>query len=383
MDGDEIPDETTDDIEVVYLDEEEDDDIGVRNIDINELEEIEPDDSNYEQIEEEIIDRSKLTFPRHTTSVFSGDLSPNGLFAVTGGEDDIAYIWSTETAEVYLECTGHKDSVTEVAFSHDGQYVATGDMSGLIQTWSMKESKLIWCYEGDDLEWMKWHQQTHVLFAGYRSGDIFIWQIPQGNCKVLPSHGNATLCGKVLSDGKRLVAGYRDGQVKLWDIKSSCVVWQLEKTLPLAVNSLDTTSDDSLLIVAPDAQIIKLADGKLADVLLNDDEKDIESVSFNSSLGIIVTGSLSGQLCVWDIGKKNLRHQAKIEASVTVLKWGQNGKIFIGATDGAVYVCDSKTGTLADTLTGHWADILSISVSADGSKILTTSDDGSAKIFAV
>lgn len=379
MDEDEIANDITDDIEVVYLDEEEELD-DVRNININE---IEPGDQNDEEITEEIIDRSKLTFPRHTTSVFSGDLSSNGLFAVTGGEDDVAYVWSTETAEVYLECTGHKDSVTEVAFSQDNQYVATGDMSGLIQIWSMKETKLIWCYEGDDLEWMKWHQQTNILFAGYRSGDIFIWQIPQGNCKVLPSHGCPCLCGKILSDGKRLVAGYRDGQVKLWDIKLSSVIWQLEKTLPLGVNSLDTSNDDSLLIVAPDAQIIKLVDGKFAEVLLDGDEKDIESVLFNNNLGIIVTGSLSGQLCVWDIGKKSLRHQAKIDSSVTVLKWGENGKVFVGATDGVVYVCDAKTGTLVDTLTGHWADVLSITVSADGRSILTTSDDGSAKIFAV
>ena len=47
---------------------------------------------------------------------------------------------------------GHKDSVTCTAFSHDGKFVATGDMSGFIIVWDVSTKKEIWSFEATDLE---------------------------------------------------------------------------------------------------------------------------------------------------------------------------------------------------------------------------------------
>lgn len=367
-------------IEVVELDEEIEDDDRIP-FDIREMEEIE--DDGMEEIESEVLDVSKLTFSKHGKSVFCADVTKDGLLAVTGGEDDMAFVWSTGSGEVVLECTGHKDSVTEVGFNFDGQFVATADMAGLIQVWSVNEKKLIWCYEGDDMEWMRWHQLANVLVVGCHSGDIYIWQIPQGNCKVLPSHGSLSLCGKILNDGKRLISGYMDGQLKLWDMKSASVIWQLAEPQPDGITSLDLNKENSLALLAPTAQVVKISDGKTAACLLKDHEKEVEAVTFSQELGVAATGSLSGQLCVWDVGKSVLRHQAKIDPSVTVIEFGKNGIMFVGAIDGAVYVCDARSGTLVETLTGHKRDILNITVPETGGWILTTSDDGTAKIFTV
>lgn len=47
---------------------------------------------------------------------------------------------------------GHKDSVAQVSFSHDGALMASGDMSGLIQVWHISTKELIWSFEVADLE---------------------------------------------------------------------------------------------------------------------------------------------------------------------------------------------------------------------------------------
>ena len=39
-----------------------------------------------------------------------------------------------------------------MGFSHDGKYVSTADMSGLIQVWRVDNSQLIQSYETSDLE---------------------------------------------------------------------------------------------------------------------------------------------------------------------------------------------------------------------------------------
>nr|CAI5850925.1 unnamed protein product [Callosobruchus analis] len=374
MDDLDIPDDELEDIEVIYSDGEGDfEEQPAENM---------IEDANEEEIEAEVIDLSILTFSKHTKSVFCSDVSSNGQLAVTGGEDDIAYIWDINSGDVLVECTGHKDSVTEASFNYDGQYVVTGDMAGMIQVWSVEQKKLVWCFEGDDMEWLFWHSKANVLLCGCHSGDVYVWHIPEGKCKVLPSAHNASAtCAKLLPNGKQLLVGYEDGNLQLWNIKETTAEWNNSQFT--TVTSLDINEEGTLAVVAPSSTIVKLADGKVTATLLPNEETEIEVATFNKETGVVATGSLSGQLCVWEVGKQALRHQARIECSVTVLKWGPGAKIFVGATDGAVYVCDVKTGLLLETLTGHKADVLSISVLNDGKRILTTSDDGTAKVFNV
>nr|KAF6352855.1 angio associated migratory cell protein [Pipistrellus kuhlii] len=79
-------------------------------------------------------DDSEVTFALHSASVFCVSLDPKtNTLAVTGGEDDKAFVWRLSDGELLFECAGHKDSVTCAGFSHDSTLVATGDMSGLLK----------------------------------------------------------------------------------------------------------------------------------------------------------------------------------------------------------------------------------------------------------
>jgi len=368
--------ENIDDIEIIYSDDE-DDFIHPDQIDDEDFtEEVQEEDTT------EVEDVSRLTFAKHTKSVFSSAVSGNQRFAITGGEDDVAYVWDTSSGEILFECTGHKDSVTEVAFNNNDTLIATGDMAGMIQVWSLEEKKLVWCHEGDDLEWLTWHQQANVLICGCQSGDIYVWQIPSGTNKVLSCYDNVPCTsGKLLPNGKQLLASYGNGNVRLWDIKLSKPIWTNSDSE--AVNTLNLTPDGLLAITAPSAQVIKLSDGKTIGKVLIESETEIEASLFNTDLDILVTGSLSGQLCIWQLGKFTLRHQAKIDSSVTLLEWGSDNQIYVGTSEGSIYVCDVRSCSLIRALTGHRSDILSMCPFANGKRLLTTSDDGTAKIFEI
>ena len=75
-----------------------------------------------------------------------------GRIAVSGGEDDKAYVWDITDGKLIFECGNHCDSVTHALFSYDGVYVATADMSGFIQVWKMATKAVVWSFEiGGDL----------------------------------------------------------------------------------------------------------------------------------------------------------------------------------------------------------------------------------------
>lgn len=47
---------------------------------------------------------------------------------------------------------GHSDSVTCTGFSHDGKYLATGDMAGGVRVWSVEDRQPVCAFESSDLE---------------------------------------------------------------------------------------------------------------------------------------------------------------------------------------------------------------------------------------
>ncbi|GCC17618.1 hypothetical protein chiPu_0022630, partial [Chiloscyllium punctatum] len=139
-----------------------------------------------------------LLFPE---PVFCLSLDPkSNSLAVTGGEDDTAFVWRLTDGEVLLECTGHKDSVISASFSHDSALVVTGDMSGVIKVWKVETKEEIWSFEVGDLQWVEWHPCAHVLLTGTDEGSCWMWKIPSGECKTFSGPGCQATCGKVLPD---------------------------------------------------------------------------------------------------------------------------------------------------------------------------------------
>lgn len=84
-------------------------------------------------------DDSTASFRGHGESgaaVFAVALHPiDPLVAVSGGEDDLAHLWRTDTGAEIIALAGHSDSVTSVGFSFDGEMVATGGMDGRVRVW--------------------------------------------------------------------------------------------------------------------------------------------------------------------------------------------------------------------------------------------------------
>jgi ribosome assembly protein SQT1 len=98
--------------------------------------------------EEVIVDDSIQGFFLHTSPIYSVALFEN--WAATGGGDDLGYVWDVTNGEMIMKLDGHTDSVTNVTFSHDGSYLATGGMDGQVRIWSVREQKLVVALEAGD-----------------------------------------------------------------------------------------------------------------------------------------------------------------------------------------------------------------------------------------
>ncbi|XP_019409890.1 PREDICTED: angio-associated migratory cell protein [Crocodylus porosus] len=349
-------------------------------------------------------DDSEVTFARHSASVFCVSLDPRtNTLAVTGGEDDQAFVWRLSDGELLFECSGHKDSVTCAGFSHDSVFVATGDMSGLIKVWRVDTKAEVWSFEVGDLEWMEWHPQAHVLLAGTADGNSWMWKIPGGDCKTFQGPGCPATCGKVLPDGKRVVVGYEDGTVRVWDLKqgSSIHVLKGQDGHQGPLTCVASSKDGSLVLTGSvdcQAKLVNAATGKVVCVFQEGsaallppaggaeepESNSVESLGFCNVMPLAAVGYLDGTLAIYDLSTQSLRHKCQHESGIVQLLWEESAAVvYTCSLDGAVRLWDARSGKLLSEYRGHGAEILDFALNKDASVVVTTSGDHQAKVFCV
>lgn len=298
-------------------------------------------------------DDAILTFRGHSGAVFCGSLHTHEDLAVTGGEDDRAFVWSTETGDVVHEVTGHTDTIIAAQFSPDGKYLAIGDMAGEIEVLKLSANyQRIWEFSMGDMVWMKWHTDISVLLAGSESGEVYVWRMPRGDCKVFQSSGHRAETGTLSADGAKLVVGYGDGSIRMWDIKSSTCVQEILADSPMghteSVTCIATDPDNGTFLSGSEDG--KMLIGGLSGPLgvLSPDAGAVESLAYckDSDIKLAACGTLTGKVSLWDIGKRTVRVECEnIQPSgVTRMLWAAGHNLVCSTLDGCVKCFDGLTG---------------------------------------
>ncbi|XP_065360723.1 angio-associated migratory cell protein [Calliphora vicina] len=407
------PADIEDDFEEVYDDNdgpppEDDDDLEMEEITLEELEsrlESVYDVSDDEDRKSPVQDNSIFTFQQHTAPVFACALNPQNSLCATGGEDDKVYVWNRNNGEVIHEITEHKDTITEVHFNHDGTYLATGDLAGEILLHKLQESssggnaekedtvgltmRKVWEYSMGDMSWMRWHKGANVLIAGSEDGEIYVFRLPAGDCKILPGQGVRCESGEITGDGKKLFASYNNGTYKLWDIKTAAVLMEVDEQHPMVHQEGSTTvacDKESPLYMSGDENgkiIFSTPNGPVGMVEANG---AVECLAFSPSADfrMAASGTLHGQVAIWDHSKLSLRTECeRAYDGITKIQWISDFTVLVSTLQGNVIAYDARTGQRKFTLTGHLAEVYSFSFDPKESLLLTVSEDNSAKIFKV
>ncbi|KAJ3714270.1 WD40 repeat-like protein [Lentinula raphanica] len=351
-------------------------------------------------------DNSVQAFLNHQSSVFAVAVHPTQPLAVSGGEDDLGYIWDITDGEVIVKLTGHTDSVVCVGWSFDGQIVSTGGMDGKIRLWRRvgQEDYRTWEFltelQGpDEVLFMKWHPKGNVLLAGSNDTTLWLWQLPSGNTmQVFAGHTGPVQCGTFTPDGKRIVSACGDGTLILWDPRSPTPVFKLtaeDARFDLdGITSLGVNPSSTLAIVggaAGGVRVVSLTKGEIVTALGGHTAgESIEAVEFidltntGSGPGVVATGATDGKICLWDLATMRLRSTLEHSDAITTiltLPAPKNHLIVSGSADKTLRTWDARTGALVKEHKGHQGPVLGASLGLDGSVIVTAGDDGVSLVF--
>ena len=119
----------------------------------------------------------------------------------------------------------HSDSVSFVAFSNDGNFIASGGLDGKVYIFDMQGSTICGLEGPSEVTWLTWHPRGSIVAAGSEDGTVWMWNAQNGQCmNVFTGHSDSISCVLFSPDGKILVSSSTDGSLIVWDPKTAVAI---------------------------------------------------------------------------------------------------------------------------------------------------------------
>ncbi|KAJ3026397.1 UNVERIFIED_CONTAM: hypothetical protein HDU68_005726 [Siphonaria sp. JEL0065] len=330
----------------------------------------------------------------HKEPVYTVTMHPTqDSIVVSGGGDDSAYVWSSETSEVVKQLTSHTDSVVASGFSFDGQYLATGGMDGRLFVYKVSTGEQVLELDGPaEVTWLNWHPRGNALLCGSSDGTLWMWAIPSGQCmNVFTGHSGSVSCGQFSPDGKSIVSGGEEGNLYNWDPRTAAVKQLFRSDDARFLNGSSVTSvgvhQDSQVVLAGgqdgSASLVHMGSGRILGSV-SKAEDSIESIGFSSHLPIASVASIDGTVALWDITAMRLRQTFRHPKGVTKTIFLKTKPLLLSASlDKTVRLWDLRTGSFVRSFYGHSGPILDMSIGGSETSFVSCGEDGSAQVFLI
>lgn len=274
-------------------------------------------------------------------------VSPDGRqVAAALGVGQIVRLWDTASGALLQTFEGSTDGVVAVAFSPDGQTLASGGYDRSARLWDIATGAEIRRFEGhtDGVESVGFSPDGRTLITASDDRTVRLWDVATGQeLRRLAGHTNPVYSAAFAPDGRTIATASFDLTARLWANPSQ------PEYPPLAGVNPNSFSN---------------------------------AVKFAAD-GRAIAGDVEGGLRLWDVQTGQPVRRFDYENLLLSVAISPDGRLVLGgAGDGALVGWDTRTGERLFTLTGHQVEVSGVVVSPDGRYALTAgASDGTARLW--
>jgi WD40 repeat protein len=278
----------------------------------------------------------------HSDYVRAVAFSTNGNVLASGSDDETIKLWDVQTGSLIRTLTGHTDYVMAVAFSPDGEMLASGAdyYDGSVKLWYYQTGELIGTlpYSTNGVYSLAFSPDGKWLALGCANHDVRLWNTQTGGTALLSGHIRSVNAVAFSPDSKKLASGDDHEDIKIWDVQNLTLIKTLSPSSNGGhVDSLAFSPDSytgNILAAGYGGSTIKIWNVQYASIIreLSGHSEGVLSVSYSTDGNTLASGSKDNTIKLWDI----------------------------------------QTGDLISTLTEHTNDVFSVAFSPTGYLLLAS-----------
>jgi WD40 repeat protein len=334
------------------------------------------------------------TLRGHTASTHGIAFSPDGQRLASASADRTVKLWEVATGKVLRTLQGQTQGAVSLAFSPDGQRLASADSYGgdrTVSIWDLDTGKVLHTLAGHEgpVKNVAFSPDGHCLATASRDKTVKLWDATNGKeIRTLTGHTGGVEGVAFSPDGQHLASGCRDGTVKLWEVATG-------KELRTFTGHSEPVPSVAISPVAfsPDGQQLVFASGETLTLCETFTGKELRTFKGHSEPVLSVAVSPDGQqlasasndrtLKLWEVATGKELRTFKGQHFVTCVAFSPDGKRLASGGD-TLKLWEIAGGNLdCRTLQGHTGQVSSVALSSDGQRLASGATDKMVKLWEV